>query len=224
MTPTAGRVLQAHLRVHRAGLLRVMGGVDGGASRPQAPEAVDRQAGTWEGRRPAVLSAGGQPRGAAGTCCRLGQHPFCGCQLPCSQAALSLPCPRQVFTAVLMHYTRDQLPFTMFADSKVPNDIWGKNNGAPGWGAWAGLLHSGAENRGVERCYSATASGWKGRPRAASAAVARLNLAAPAAVLCLRRRGSHAHLAQPAGGGLRGQGVLWQARPAARLLREQIAD
>ena len=35
----------------------------------------------------------------------------------------------QVFTAVLMHYTRDQLPFTMFADSKVPNDIWGKNNG-----------------------------------------------------------------------------------------------
>lgn len=28
-----------------------------------------------------------------------------------------------------MHYTRDQLPFTMFADSKVPNDIWGKNNG-----------------------------------------------------------------------------------------------
>ena len=38
----------------------------------------------------------------------------------------------QVFTAVLMHYTRDQLPFTMFADSKVPNDIWGKNNGEAG--------------------------------------------------------------------------------------------
>lgn len=48
----------------------------------------------------------------------------------------------QVFTAVLMHYTRDQLPFTMFADSKVPNDIWGKNNGAPVWGpvlvGWCG--------------------------------------------------------------------------------------
>ncbi|EFN50512.1 hypothetical protein CHLNCDRAFT_55800, partial [Chlorella variabilis] len=37
---------------------------------------------------------------------------------------------KQVFTAVLMHYTRDQLPFTMYADSKVSNDIWGKNNGA----------------------------------------------------------------------------------------------
>jgi hypothetical protein len=35
----------------------------------------------------------------------------------------------QVFTAVLMHYTRDQLPFSMFADSKVPNETWGKNNG-----------------------------------------------------------------------------------------------
>ena len=38
----------------------------------------------------------------------------------------------QVFTAVLMHYTRDQLPFSMFADSKVPNDTWGKNNGERG--------------------------------------------------------------------------------------------
>lgn len=35
-----------------------------------------------------------------------------------------------------------------------------------------------------------------------------------------RRRRPHAHLAQPPGGGLRGQGQLWQARPAARLLRE----
>ena len=34
-----------------------------------------------------------------------------------------------MFTAVLMHYTRDQLPFSMFADSKVPNETWGKNNG-----------------------------------------------------------------------------------------------
>ena len=37
----------------------------------------------------------------------------------------------QVFTAVLMHYTRDQLPLTLFADSKVPADIWGRGNGAP---------------------------------------------------------------------------------------------
>jgi hypothetical protein len=28
-----------------------------------------------------------------------------------------------------MHYTRDQLPFTMYADSKVPLDIWGKHSG-----------------------------------------------------------------------------------------------
>ena len=37
---------------------------------------------------------------------------------------------------MLMHYTRDQLPFTMFADSKVPNDIWGKNNGEHNSGFW----------------------------------------------------------------------------------------
>ena len=40
--------------------------------------------------------------------------------------------PTQVFTAVLMHYTRDQLPFTLCADSKVPADMWGRSNGAAG--------------------------------------------------------------------------------------------
>lgn len=39
------RVLQAHLRVHCPGLLRVLGGVDGGARGAQAAEAVDGQAG-----------------------------------------------------------------------------------------------------------------------------------------------------------------------------------
>jgi DNA-directed RNA polymerase I subunit RPA1 len=32
---------------------------------------------------------------------------------------------KQVFTAALMHYTRDQLPFSMSAASKVPVDAWG---------------------------------------------------------------------------------------------------
>ena len=50
------------------------------------------------------------------------------CLLSAGHCSLHCRC-LQVFTAVLMHYTRDQLPFTMFADSKVPNDIWGKNNG-----------------------------------------------------------------------------------------------
>lgn len=36
---------------------------------------------------------------------------------------------KQVLTAILMHYTRDQLPFTMATDSKVPIDIWGRNSG-----------------------------------------------------------------------------------------------
>lgn len=43
--PIAVRVLQAYLRVHRPGLLRLVGGVDGRASGAQAAEAVDRQAG-----------------------------------------------------------------------------------------------------------------------------------------------------------------------------------
>ena len=41
----------------------------------------------------------------------------------------------QVFTAVLMHYTRDQLPFTLFQDSKVPADTWGKDSGGRAGGA-----------------------------------------------------------------------------------------
>ena len=36
---------------------------------------------------------------------------------------------KQVLTAVLMHYTRDQLPFTISADSKVPLEMWGKSSG-----------------------------------------------------------------------------------------------
>jgi hypothetical protein len=64
----------------------------------------------------------------------------------------------QVFTAVLMHYTRDQLPFSMFADSKVPNETWGKNNGEQGGqqqqgqqqqgsGSWAGQAQNGEWRR-----------------------------------------------------------------------------
>lgn len=36
---------------------------------------------------------------------------------------------KQVVTAILMHYTRDQLPFTMASNSKVPADTWGSNSG-----------------------------------------------------------------------------------------------
>ena len=36
---------------------------------------------------------------------------------------------KQVITAVLMHYTRDQLPFHMAGDCKVPEDVWGKGTG-----------------------------------------------------------------------------------------------
>jgi hypothetical protein len=68
----------------------------------------------------------------------------------------------QVFTAVLMHYTRDQLPFTMFADSKVPNDIWGKNNGErytahqhrlAGWQANRGKGGRSGMKQGVNACH-----------------------------------------------------------------------
>ncbi|KAI3425875.1 hypothetical protein D9Q98_007848 [Chlorella vulgaris] len=81
---------------------------------------------------------------------------------------------KQVFTAVLMHYTRDQLPFTMFADSKVPNDIWGKNNGEGQMHIWRnhliagcvdkatfgkhGLLHIIYELYGAERTSTITAA------------------------------------------------------------------
>ncbi|KAL4436828.1 hypothetical protein ABPG75_003967 [Micractinium tetrahymenae] len=81
---------------------------------------------------------------------------------------------KQVFTAVLMHYTRDQLPFTMFADSKVPNDIWGKNNGEGHMHIWRnrliagcvdkasfgkhGLLHVFYELYGAERTSTLTAA------------------------------------------------------------------
>lgn len=36
---------------------------------------------------------------------------------------------KQVITAILMHYTRDQLPFHMAADCKIPADVWGKGTG-----------------------------------------------------------------------------------------------
>ncbi|KFM27291.1 DNA-directed RNA polymerase I subunit rpa1 [Auxenochlorella protothecoides] len=36
---------------------------------------------------------------------------------------------KQVLTAVLMHYTRDQLPFSMSTASRVPVEAWGKNSG-----------------------------------------------------------------------------------------------
>jgi DNA-directed RNA polymerase I subunit RPA1 len=54
---------------------------------------------------------------------------------------------KQVLTAVLMHYTRDQLPFTMFADSKVPADIWGKSNGEAEAGSVGVCVWGGGEGQ-----------------------------------------------------------------------------
>lgn len=48
---------------------------------------------------------------------------------------------KQVLTAVLMHYTRDQLPFSMSTASRVPVEAWGKNSGGTGavwWVSWGG--------------------------------------------------------------------------------------
>jgi len=81
---------------------------------------------------------------------------------------------KQVFTAVLMHYTRDQLPFTMAADSKVPLELWGKTSGEGKMHIWRnhlvagcvdkaafgkyGLLHIFHELYGAERTSTFTAA------------------------------------------------------------------
>jgi DNA-directed RNA polymerase I subunit RPA1 len=54
---------------------------------------------------------------------------------------------KQVFTAVLMHYTRDQLPFTMAADSKVPLEMWGKSSGEGKMHIWRNHLVAGCVDK-----------------------------------------------------------------------------
>ncbi|KAL4526208.1 hypothetical protein Ndes2437B_g07463 [Nannochloris sp. 'desiccata'] len=54
---------------------------------------------------------------------------------------------KQVFTAVLMHYTRDQLPFTMAADSKVPLEMWGKTSGEGKMHIWRNRLVAGCVDK-----------------------------------------------------------------------------
>lgn len=54
---------------------------------------------------------------------------------------------KQVFTAVLMHYTRDQLPFTMATDSKVPVDMWGKGSGEGRMHIWRSHLVAGCVDK-----------------------------------------------------------------------------
>jgi len=54
---------------------------------------------------------------------------------------------KQVFTAVLMHYTRDQLPFTMAADSKVPLEMWGKTSGEGKMHIWRNNLVAGCVDK-----------------------------------------------------------------------------
>ncbi|PSC74762.1 beta and beta-prime subunits of DNA dependent RNA-polymerase [Micractinium conductrix] len=54
---------------------------------------------------------------------------------------------KQVFTAVLMHYTRDQLPFNLYADSKTPGDMYGKNNGEGHMHIWRNHLLAGCVDK-----------------------------------------------------------------------------
>lgn len=54
---------------------------------------------------------------------------------------------KQAFTAVLMHYTRDQLPFTLCADSKVPLDMWGKQSGEGRMHVWRNHLVAGCVDK-----------------------------------------------------------------------------
>lgn len=54
---------------------------------------------------------------------------------------------KQVFTAILMHYTRDQLPFTMAGDSKIPLDVWGKTSGEGKMHIWKNYLVAGCVDK-----------------------------------------------------------------------------
>ena len=56
---------------------------------------------------------------------------------------------KQVFTAVLMHYTRDQLPLTMAAKCKTPSDAWGKGSGDEKMHIWRNYLVTGVVDKSM---------------------------------------------------------------------------
>lgn len=56
---------------------------------------------------------------------------------------------KQVFTAVLMHYTRDQLPLTMAAKCKTPSDAWGKGSGEEKMHIWRNYLVTGVVDKSM---------------------------------------------------------------------------
>jgi len=56
---------------------------------------------------------------------------------------------KQVITAVLMHYTRDQLPLSIACGGKVPEDIFGKGSGEGTLRIWRGHLVSGVIDKNV---------------------------------------------------------------------------
>ena len=56
---------------------------------------------------------------------------------------------KQVFTAVLMHYTRDQLPLNMAAKCKTPNDAWGKHSGEEKMHIWRNHLLTGTVDKSM---------------------------------------------------------------------------
>ena len=56
---------------------------------------------------------------------------------------------KQVFTAVLMHYTRDQLPLNMAAKCKTPNDAWGKHSGEEKMHIWRNHLLTGIVDKSM---------------------------------------------------------------------------
>ena len=67
--------------------------------------------------------------------------------------AIMKPCKlwtgKQVFTAILMHYTRDQLPLTMAAKCKTPSDVWGKLSGEERMHIWRNHLVSGIVDKAM---------------------------------------------------------------------------
>lgn len=67
--------------------------------------------------------------------------------------AILKPCKlwtgKQVFTAILMHYTRDQLPLTMAAKCKTPNDAWGKHSGDERMHIWRNHLVTGVVDKSM---------------------------------------------------------------------------
>lgn len=56
---------------------------------------------------------------------------------------------KQVFTAVLVHYTRDQLPLTMAAKCKTPSDVWGKDSGDQKMHIWRNYLVTGVVDKSM---------------------------------------------------------------------------